>query len=220
MACSTVATSATVPSSADPALQVLELHPVPFRGSRLARGLLRLGGWEVRFQGLPADQGVIVVYPHTSNWDFVVGVLAKWSIGLPLNFWGKDSLFRIPLLAPWLRWLGGIPVDRQSPGGIVGQMAQDLRVAKEEGRFLWLALAPEGTRRHQPQWRSGFYRVALEADVPLGLAYIDYRERVVSAEYFVRLSGNATDDKAAVRRYLGARQGRHPAQAAPIDWNT
>lgn len=200
--------------------RVVTPRPVQFKGSWLARSLLRAFGWQVRFRGLPADQGVIVVYPHTSNWDFVVGVLAKWAIGIPLCFWGKDSLFRVPLLGPWLRWLGGIPVDRQSPRGIVGEMAQNLKRAREDGRHLWLALAPEGTRRYVPQWRSGFYRVALEAGVPLCLAYIDYRERVVGAEHFLQLSGDATNDKAAVQRYLGHRRGRRAAQAGPIDWKT
>ena len=66
-------------------------------GSALARGLLRAAGWRVVFDGLPAAQGVAIVYPHTSNWDFVVGILAKWAIGIPVTFWGKDSLFRVPV---------------------------------------------------------------------------------------------------------------------------
>ena len=66
------------------------------RGSAPARALLRLGGWRVAFDGLPARQGVVIVYPHTSNWDFVVGLLAKWSIGIPVSFWAKASLFRVP----------------------------------------------------------------------------------------------------------------------------
>ena len=91
------------------------------RGSALARAVLRLAGWRVAFDGLPARQGVVIVYPHTSNWDFVIGVLAKWGIGIPVAFWGKDSLFRVPLFGRWLRWLGGMPVDRGAPQGAVGR---------------------------------------------------------------------------------------------------
>src|SRR5512144_1637445 len=141
-------------------------RPVQLRGSAMARWLLRLANWEVRFHGLPAAQGVAIVYPHTSNWDFAVGVLAKWCVGIPVTFWGKDSLFRIPLFGRWLRWLGGRPVDRQSARGIVGQMADEMSVAKQAGEFMWLALSPEGTRARQEGWRSGFYHVALAAQVP------------------------------------------------------
>ncbi|HRI17919.1 MAG TPA: 1-acyl-sn-glycerol-3-phosphate acyltransferase, partial [Burkholderiaceae bacterium] len=127
---------------------LLTQRPVQLHGSRLARALLRLAGWRVLFDGLPAAQGVAIVYPHTSNWDFVVGLLAKWSIGIPVNFWGKDSLFRIPLFGRWVRWVGGVPVDRTHASGVVGSMAASLREAREQGRFQWLALAPEGTRRY------------------------------------------------------------------------
>jgi 1-acyl-sn-glycerol-3-phosphate acyltransferase len=193
-------------------------RPVQLQGSTLARRLLQLAGWTVRFDGLPARQGVAIVYPHTSNWDFVVGILAKWSIGIPVTFWGKHSLFRIPLFGRWLRWIGGVPVDRDSPQGIVGQMADALRSAREEGRFLWLALAPEGTRRLGAEWRSGFYHVALQAQVPLGLVTLDYGRRELAIEHFLMLSGDAAADTAAVARGFGTTTGRHAELAAPIRW--
>ena len=194
-------------------------RPVQLQGSTLARGLLRLGGWQVRFDGLPARQGVAIVYPHTSNWDFVVGILAKWSIGIPVTFWGKDSLFRVPLFGRWLRWIGGVPVDRSSPQGIVGQMAGALCSAREEGRFLWLALAPEGTRRLGAAWRSGFYHVALQAQVPLGLVTLDYGRRELAIEHFLMLGGDIAADTAAVARGFAATTGRHAELAAPIRWD-
>jgi 1-acyl-sn-glycerol-3-phosphate acyltransferase len=191
-------------------------RPVQLHGSALAAALLRLAGWRVRFDGLPARQGVVIVYPHTSNWDFVVGLLAKWSIGFPLAFWGKDSLFDVPLFGRWLRWVGGVPVDRANPRGVVGQMAARLARAKSRDDFFWLALAPEGTRRRGSHWRSGFYRVALQAGVPLGLAYLDYAERVVGVDAFLALSGDAVADMAAVEAHLGHRRGCRPANAAPV----
>ena len=195
---------------------VLLDRPVKLKGNRLARAVLGLAGWQIRFDGLPARQGVAIVYPHTSNWDFVVGILAKWGIGIDVTFWGKDTLFRVPLFGRWLRWLGGVPVDRGAPRGIVGQMAKALADAKRDDRFLWLALSPEGTRALGDHWRSGFYHVALEAAVPLGLAYFDYRERAVGVEDFMMLSGNQRADLAGIDRVLGHRQGRHPALATPI----
>jgi 1-acyl-sn-glycerol-3-phosphate acyltransferase len=195
---------------------VAEALPVQLQGSALARAALRLAGWRVMFNGLPSRQGVLIVYPHTSNWDFVVGILAKWTVGIQVTFWGKDSLFRVPLFGRWLRWLGGVPVDRSAPHGIVGQMAQVLIDARERNRFLWLALAPEGTRKHVGAWRSGFYHVALAAGVPLALVYFDYPQREIGVKDFLMVSGDTTHDMARIAAVLGAHIGRNPAQAAPI----
>jgi 1-acyl-sn-glycerol-3-phosphate acyltransferase len=189
---------------------------VQLAGSRVARAVLRAFGWRVRVDGLPALQGVIVVYPHTSNWDFVWAVLAKWAVGVPLTFWGKATLFRIPLFGRWLRWLGGIPVVRDAPNGVVGQMAQRLREARERGDFMWLALSPEGTRQLTPGWRSGFHQVALQAGVPVVLAYLDYPKREVGLDSAWRLSGHPRADLARFAQRLHGRTGKRPAQAAPV----
>jgi 1-acyl-sn-glycerol-3-phosphate acyltransferase len=189
---------------------------VQLRGSALARWLLRLAGWRVVFDGLPARQGVLIVYPHTSNWDFVIGVLAKWAIGIPLAFWGKDTLFDLPLFGRWLRWIGGVPVDRNSPQGAVAAMVGRFAAARANDAFLWLALSPEGTRSYRHSWRSGFYQVALQADVPLALAFFDYAERRVGVDSFIRLTGDVERDMAAIESRLGQRRGRKPQLAAPI----
>jgi len=195
-------------------------RPVPLRGSRVARGVLRAFGWTVRGDALPARQGVIVVYPHTSNWDFIVAVMAKWSLGLDVTFWGKAALFRVPLFGRWLRWLGGIPVVRDAPSGIVGQMAQRLRQAREQGEFMWLALSPEGTRQRSSGWRSGFHQVAVQAGVPVVLAYLDYARREVGLDSAWRLSGDATADLACFAQRLRGRTGKRPALAAPVRLRT
>jgi len=185
-------------------------------GSAPARALLRVAGWRVAFDGLPARQGVVIVYPHTSNWDFVVGILAKWSIGIPVHFWGKASLFDIPLFGRWLRWLGGVAVDRTSPQGAVAAMVQRLRDARARDEFFWLALAPEGTRRRGAGLRSGFYHVAVQAGVPLGLAGLDYARREVTLLDFLQLGGARDDDLAAIAQRLGHHRGRRPEWAATI----
>lgn len=189
--------------------------PAP-RGSRLARWVLRLAGWRLQFDGLPGPQGVLIAYPHTSNWDFIVGILAKWAMGLDVAFWGKDSLFRVPVFGRWLRWVGGIPVDRSGARGIVGDMVARFEAARQAGHTLWLALAPEGTRSFAPHWRSGFYQVALQAGVPLGLAFFDYRQRRVGVLGYLRLSGDSAADLAAIAAAYAAVQGCRPALAAPI----
>ena len=191
-------------------------HSVRFRGNRLARCVLRSMGWQADFEGFPALQGVLVVYPHTSNWDFVVGLLLKWALGVPLKFWAKDSLFRKPVFGAWVRWLGGVPVNRAAPRGVVGEMVALIRQHKQAESYFWLALAPEGTRSYVPGWRSGFYRVALEADVPLGLAALDYsRKRLVLSE-FLHLTGDEQADMASIAAALGESRGFKPDNAAPV----
>ncbi len=205
----------TIPAALMP--PAVQERGVQLRGSSLARSVMRLFGWRTVFDGsLPARQGVLVAYPHTSNWDFIWGMLAKWAMGLPLVFWCKGSLFRIPLFGAWLRWLGGMPVERHAPSGAVGAMAERLKQAREADRFMWLGLSPEGTRRFQPAWRTGFYRIALQAGVPLAVAYFDYPARTVGLAGFVRLSGDEAADMAAIAALLKGRVGKKPDQAAPI----
>jgi 1-acyl-sn-glycerol-3-phosphate acyltransferase len=191
-------------------------YPVQFRGSRIAAALLRLAGWRMHFEGLPAMQGVLVVYPHTSNWDFIVMVLAKWSVGVPACFWGKDRLFRIPLFGRWLRWLGGVPVDRTSPSGVTAQAVDIIRERIRGGQYFWLGLAPEGTRKYLPGLRSGFYRTALGAGVPLGLVKLDYGRREVTALDFIALSGDVQADVARIASVYQGVQGLVPGRAAPL----
>jgi 1-acyl-sn-glycerol-3-phosphate acyltransferase len=187
-----------------------------FRGSALARWVLARFGWTVYFEGFPALQGLVTVYPHTSNWDFVVMILAKWAMGVPASFWGKDKLFRIPIFGAWLRWVGGVPVDRTSPRGVVGQAVDLMLSKKADHEYFWLGLAPEGTRRKIGGWRSGFYRTALQAKIPLGLARLDYARREVTLLDFIALTGDETHDLARIADVYQGAQGKIPGHAAPI----
>lgn len=192
------------------------VQPVRLRGSALARRLLALAGWRVVFDGLPARQGLLVVYPHTSNWDFVVLVFAKWTVGIPARFWAKDSLFRIPVLGPWLRWLGGVAVDRSSPRGVVAEEIAQMRAAVARDDFFWLAVAPEGTRGRTEGWRSGFYQVAVGTGVPVGLARLDFGRREVVFTHFLRLQGDPDADFARMAEAFEGVRGRRPELASPI----
>lgn len=189
---------------------------ITFRGSGLARALLRAMGWTVRFGGLPAKQGVMIVYPHTSNWDFPVGLLVKWSIGLPVRFWAKDSLFRFPLFGRWLRAVGGIPLDRSGTTGVVEATARELEAARERGEIFWLGLSPEGTRSYREHWRTGFYHLVRRADVPLMVATLDWGRRQVLADHFITLSGDADRDMQRIAAYLDGVRGCRPEKASPV----
>jgi len=191
-------------------------HPVQFKGSALARALLRLMGWRVVFDGLPTLQGVAVVYPHTSNWDFIAGILAKWAIGIPARFWAKDSLFKVPLFGPWLRWVGGLAIDRSAANGAVGQMVDTFRQHASRGQLLWLGLAPEGTRKWTPGWRSGFYQVALGAGVPIGIVRLDWGRRELRFVDFLTLSGDEKADFEQLAALFDGVRGYHAEQGSPI----
>ena len=180
-----------------------------------ARRLLALFGWRVRFDGLPGPKGVAIVYPHTSNWDFIIGLLAKWTIGLPIRWIGKETLFRGltgATLGRLMRMWGGRPVDRRNQSGTVGQLAQWM----QSESWFWLGLSPEGTRRHTDYIRSGFYHLALKLDLPVALAYIDYGAREIGVTEFVHMSGDQAHDLELLRRFYADKVGRFPAKASTI----
>lgn len=194
----------------------MEPRPVPVPGpptavARAARAVLAAFGWRADVVWPPVAKCVIAVYPHTSNWDFVIGYLAKLASGVPAHFMGKDALFRWPFGALFRR-MGGIPVNRREHQGLIEQMRRQF----ERRSWMWLAVAPEGTRKYTDHWKSGFYRIALAAGVPVGLAFIDYRERVLGLRAYVTLTGDEATDLARIAEAYAGKQGRHPGQAAPI----
>jgi 1-acyl-sn-glycerol-3-phosphate acyltransferase len=108
--------------------------------------------------------------------------------------------------------MGGMPVNRSEPAGLIDDLARELSRRPR----MWLAIAPEGTRRYVDHWKSGFYRLAREAEVPVGLAYIDYRARVVGLETWLSLTGDEETDLDRIRAAYAGKVGKHPAQASAI----
>ncbi len=178
---------------------------------RWARRLLAAFGWRVDVVLPPGPKCVIAFYPHTSNWDFVVGYLAKLAAGIPVHFVAKHTLFRGPF-GPLLTRMGGIAVDRRAHAGVVGQLVREMQARP----WMWLAIAPEGTRAHVDRWHSGFYRVALCAKVPIGLAFIDYARREVGIREYLVPSGDAEADLARFRAVYAGNVGKKPEQAGEI----
>ncbi len=190
-----------------------ELRPtiLPHRRQRMALRALHLLGWTMRCKPLPGPHGIIVVYPHTSNWDFLIGLLGKWALGLPFRWIGKESLFKGPL-GGIMRYLGGMPVERGAPTGATARLAEQIHAAD----WCWLAITPEGTRGYRPHWRSGFYHLALAAKVPLVLACFDYARKELGMVDSLRLTGDQAADMAAIAKIYEGRTGLHPDLAAPI----
>ncbi len=131
--------------------------------------IFKVFGWAVEGEAPDIKKFVLIVAPHTSNWDFIVGVLARGIINRKISYLGKKSLFKPPH-GFFFRWLGGQPVDRSASKNMVEQVA-DIFKAKEE--FI-LALAPEGTRSRVDEWRTGFYHMAVQANVPIVRVAFDY----------------------------------------------
>ncbi|TWI69616.1 acyltransferase-like protein [Pseudoduganella lurida] len=190
----------------------LDSSQLPTTRQRLALRLLHALGWTMLYRPLPGPRGILVVYPHTSNWDFPIGLLGKWALDLPFRWLAKDPLFKIPVLGKWFRWLGGQPVDRSAPQGMIRAQAERLNAAD----WYWLAITPEGTRGYRPHWKSGFYHLALEAKVPLVLVYIDYPNKLLGVADHLWLTGDQEADMAAIRAIYAGHEGRHPRNAAPI----
>jgi 1-acyl-sn-glycerol-3-phosphate acyltransferase len=117
---------------------------------------------------------VLIVAPHTSNWDFPVGMFVKFALGLRVRFLAKHTLFRFPL-GVLLRWWGGLPIERTAAGGVVESAVRAFR----ENESLAVVITPEATRRKSDAWKSGFYRIAREAGVPILPVAFDYRARAI-----------------------------------------
>jgi len=185
--------------------------PHPTLVQRSARALLAAFGWRCVLVPPPAPKGIIVVYPHTSNWDFVIGVLGKIAVGLPARWMGKDTLFRWPVRRLFLR-IGGIPINRRERTGFVASLLAEF--ARHD--WMWLAVAPEGTRSYTDHWKSGFYRIAVAGHLPVGLGFIDYGTRSVGVDTYLMLTGDPAADFARIRAYYADKRGRRPAAAGDI----
>lgn len=134
----------------------------------------KLLGWRFKGEFPTIPKCVIIVVPHSSWHDFYVGVFARRIIGLSMHFVGKKELFRPPL-GWYFKWMGGAPIDRASKQNKVDQIAAIFESRKE----FRLAIAPEGTRKYVPEWKSGFYYIAQKAKVPIVPVGFDYKEKQV-----------------------------------------
>ena len=184
-------------------------NEIPRRGSAamraFGRGLLRVLGWRVEGEMPNLPKFVVAVAPHTSNWDFVVGAAAMFALDLRISFLGKHTLFRGPF-GPVLRWMGGIPVDRSSPHGVVGDA---VAAFAKSGRRI-LAIAPQGTRTPTLRFKSGFLHIARGAGVPVMLAAFDYDARVIRFGPALDIGADVEAERERIEAHFAPIRGRHP----------
>jgi 1-acyl-sn-glycerol-3-phosphate acyltransferase len=186
------------------------------RGQAVARWLastiIRNSSWRLvgEFPSLP--KLVAIAAPHSSNWDGIIGISFAYALGVRATWMGKNSLFKFGL-DRLMRGLGGIPTDRSNPRGAVGQMAEMVRTTNEP---LWLFLAPEGTRKKVPKWRTGFWHIASEAGVPILLVAIDYPRRTFVVGPLFYPTGDKERDLQALYDYYRPFQGKHGKSGLPL----
>jgi 1-acyl-sn-glycerol-3-phosphate acyltransferase len=176
-----------------------------------ARWLLNCAGWRVVGTPPAVPRCVIVFAPHTSNWDFPLLLLARSALGLRASYMGKHTLFRPPF--GWLfRRLGGIPVRRDEAHHLVSQITAEFRARDH----LWLAMAPEGTRAKTDHWKSGFYRIALAAAVPVLLSFIDASRKECGVGQLFYPTGDVERDLEVIRAFYADKRGVYPQLAGEV----
>lgn len=178
---------------------------------KIALGILRVSGWTTTGVVPKFNKAVFVAASHTSNWDGWWLIVFKLALNIKLRFLAKPTLFWWPL-GPLLRWLGAIPVDRSRGDSTVQQLVAAF--AQEE--HLLLALAPEGTRRWMPYWKTGFYQIAKAAQVPIVLTYIDYPRMQMGIGITLQPSGDIDKDLSIIREFYEPFVPRHPALRGPV----
>ena len=172
----------------------------------LSRLILRLMGWKITSVIPPGTRKcVIAVAPHTSYWDFVIGRLAYWLLGVKASFLIKKEVFRFPF-----RWLllhmGGIPVDRGRSSKMVDQVVEKFRTSDS----LFIVITPEGTRKPVKQWKKGFYYIASQAQVPIALGYLDYAKKEGGVGKVIYPNGNLEEQLKEIQDFYREMTPKHP----------
>ena len=180
--------------------------------SWLSRLILKSLGWNVNHSFPEVRKCVVIAAPHTSNWDFVLGIVAAKAIKLEPSWIGKHTLFRWPFA--WLfRAMGGIPVRRGEGRNYIEQIA-DMFAQTDD---LVLGMAPEGTRSKTDHWKTGFHYIARAANVPILMAYFDYPRKKVGIEEMFYPSENIREDLECIRAFYAEHRGKNPEKESLIE---
>lgn len=177
--------------------------------SQIARIILRLLGWNIYYR-VPLNEtpkAVIIMAPHTSNLDFVIGRLGFYLHGIRPKILIKKEAFK-HVLGFLLRWMGGIPVDRGHSQNTVKKITTEFN----NNKSFYLLITPEGTRRRVEKWKKGFYFIALTAKVPIFLSFLDYRKKEGGIGMMLHPSGDFEADLKIIQDFYRDKQARHPSK--------
>lgn len=168
--------------------------------------LLKRFGWKIDDHAPSGvKKAIVVVGPHTSNWDFVIGKITFMHYGIKAKYLIKKDLFVFPF-GPILKAMGGIPVDRQKKNNMTEQA---VKLFSENDEF-YLVFTPEGTRKYQPNWKKGFYYIAQEANVPIYIAYMDYKRKIGGFHSLFQPTGDVEADIKYIKNIMADYTGKVP----------
>ena len=174
----------------------------------LSLAILKLAGWKVTGSLPPnCEKSVFIAAPHTSNWDFPVTLMVCFVLRLRIYWVGKASLFSWPV-GGLMRWLGGIPIDRSKANNLV----QTTIDAFARTKRLTVIVPPEGTRGKVTHWKTGFYYIAVGAQVPIVMSYLDYQRKITGIGPVLRPSGDIEADMIAIKAFYAPFKGKNPDQ--------
>jgi 1-acyl-sn-glycerol-3-phosphate acyltransferase len=178
----------------------------------IGRTWLRAFGWHVEGELPDAAKAVFVAAPHTSNWDLPFTLAIAWTLGTNVSWVGKESLFRPPF-GGIMRALGGVSVVRGKNANQVESIARALR---EQPDGCYLVIAPSGTRSKKDHWKSGFYRIAEQADVPMLLGFLDYDGKRGGLGPAIPTTGDVRADMDAVRAFYADKHGKFRERVSTV----
>jgi len=176
----------------------------------LAIIVLRIFGWRRAGQVPDAPKFVMIAAPHTSNWDFPVGLAIILAFKAKMYWLGKEPIFRWPF-GTFFKWLGGIPVSRSKSGDVV---AQTVQAFNEQARMM-MVVAPEGTRKKANHWKTGFYYIAMGANVPLVMGFVDYVRKEGGFGPTLMPTGNIAADMEKIRAFYDNITAKNPDKSTP-----
>lgn len=177
----------------------------------LSKWLLKLLGWSTIADFPESKKYIVIAAPHTSNWDFPLGILAAKALKLEVRWIGKHTIFRWPF-GYFFRAMGGTPVHRGKKADLIKQIAELFSQTDE----LAMALAPEGTRSKTDHWKTGFWHIAKAANVPIAMAYLDFGRKQVGLGGTFYPGDSIKKDFEQIRAFYKDRRGKNPANESLI----
>ncbi len=177
----------------------------------LGKTVNRCTGWHVAGHAPDDARMLIIAAPHTSNWDFIYLIAAAFSLGLSVHWIGKASLFRWPL-GSILRFMGGVPVDRSRRNNLVASLAEEINSSPG----CVLVVPPEGTRGRASHWKSGFYRIAQAARIPMVCGYLDYPRKTAGLGPVIPFDVDETSLMDMLREFYGGIEGKYQDNFGPV----
>jgi len=178
---------------------------------KIAKTILRVMGWQTHVISPRTSRYLLIGAPHTSNWDLLFMLLLMAAERIPIRWMGKDTLFK-GLMGIFMRAIGGIPVNRRTRTRLVEQIATIFNQHED----MIIGIAPEGTRSKTTHWRSGFYYIALKANVPIVMAYIDFSSKLCGIGPSFIPSGDIHADFEIIREFYTGLKGKNPKRQGEI----